>query len=472
MDDPVQKILAALRSPTDADRARIAHAYRVAETMHGSERRKSGEPYIVHPAAIALTLAKIGADTDTIVAGILHDTIEDTPYTLEELERDFGPTVRFLVESVTKLSKLRYQGLERHVESLRRLLVATAADVRVIVIKLADRLHNMETIQFVEERKQLRIAKETLEIYVPIAERLNMGFFKTQLQDASFRIVDPVGYAHAAAYLRERRSEMESELEAARNELHAELTRHGIPAETEMRVKGLASFAQKLKRKRGRADAILDLFAIRIVVDSVEDCYRGLGIVHALWRPVEGRVKDYIAYPKPNGYRSIHTTVTTTHGRVVEVQIRTREMHDAATLGPVSHLAYKHGSVRWLRELGETLAHAEAHLIPQILKDDYLAERIFTFTPKGDAIDLPTGATPVDFAYAIHSDLGDHAVGALVNGKLVPLDTKLKNSDHVEIKTKQSARPNRKWLEFVRTSSARKHIRSTLGHAPRSRASR
>ncbi|MBU6310342.1 RelA/SpoT family protein [Patescibacteria group bacterium] len=469
MTHPSDEIVQAMRQPTDADCARIRQAYDVAERMHGGERRKSGEPYIVHPAAIAKTLATIGADTDTIVAGILHDTIEDTPYTAEEIERDFGSTVRFLVESVTKLSKLRYQGLERHVESLRRLLIATAADIRVIVIKLADRLHNMETLEFVEERKQLRIARETLEIYVPIAERLNMGFFKTQLQDLSFRIVDPTGYADAAAYLETRRSEMEANLNRARLELEEELLHHGIRAETEMRVKGLASFAQKLKRKRGRADAIYDVFAIRIIVESIDDCYRALGVIHALWRPIEGRIKDYIAYPKPNGYRSIHTTVTASNALPVELQIRTREMHEAASLGAVSHLAYKHGSVRWLRELGETLADLDPELIPQILKEDYLAERIFAFTPKDDAIDLPSGATPIDFAYALHSELGDRATHALVNGKLVPLDTPLKNGDRVEIKVRKDGKPNRKWLDSVRTASARKHIRSSLA-ANRARA--
>lgn len=460
---PTDPIVGAMRSPSAEDRALIRRAYDVAERVHGDEKRKSGEPYIVHPLAIARTLAEIGMDGETIAAGILHDTIEDTPYTLAELEHDFGPTVRFLVESVTKLSKLKYRGLTRHVESLRRLLVATAADVRVIIIKLADRLHNMQTIQYVEERKQLRIAQETLEIYVPIAERLGIGYFKAPLQDLSFKIVDPKRYEEADRFMTEKAAEMQEGLLEALKSIKKELGLSGIrDFSTEMRVKGHASFAEKLERKDGDPSKIYDLFAIRIIVPTLGDCYRVLGIVHHVWRPMPGRVKDYIAYPKPNGYRSIHTTVTTPQGLIIEVQIRTKEMHRDAFYGAASHLSYKHGSVGWLRELSETLSESDPEQIPVILRQDYLAERIFTFTPEGDAIDLPIGATPVDFAYAIHSDLGDRATGAVVNGKLVNLDTPLKNGDHVEIKVKKEGVPNRKWLEFVKTAGARKHIRSAL----------
>lgn len=464
MAHPTDIVVEAMRTATATDRECIRRAYDVAERVHGTELRKSGEPYIVHPLAIAHTLAEFGMDRDTVVAGILHDTIEDTPYTLDELVRDFGPTVGFLVESVTKLSKLKYRGLERHVESLRRLLVATASDVRVIVIKLADRLHNMETIQYVDAHKRLRIAQETLEIYVPIAERLGMGFFKSQLQDLAFKVVDPEGYAHAGAFMTQRTSEMQESLTEALKDIKRELGLAGIRDFTsEMRVKGLASFAEKLKKKDGDVDRIYDLFAIRIIVPTLGDCYRVLGVVHSTWRPIPGRVKDYIAYPKPNGYRSIHTAITTPQGLTIEVQIRTSEMHREAQFGAVSHLSYKHGQVKWLAELSETLQESDPEHIPEILKQDYLAERIFTFTPAGDAIDLPAGATPVDFAYAIHSDLGDRATGALVNGKLVTLETELKNGDHVEIKTRKDGTPNRKWLEFVKTVSARKHIRSALG---------
>lgn len=464
MAHPTDSVARIMRDATSADRDVVRRAYDVAERVHGTELRKSGEPYIVHPLAIAQTLAELGMDRDTIVAGILHDTIEDTPYTPAELERDFGATVRFLVESVTKLSKLKYRGLERHVESLRRLLVATAADVRVIVIKFADRLHNMETLEHVEERKQPRIAQETLEIFVPIAERLGMGFFKSRLHDLAFKVIDPKGYADADAYMTQKTSEMQESLIEARKDIKRELGLAGIrDFSTEMRVKGLASFAQKLKKKQGHVEHIYDLFAIRIIVPTVEDCYRVLGVVHNTWRPVPGRVKDYIAYPKPNGYRSIHTAVTTPHGLTIEIQIRTREMHDAAQFGAVSHLSYKHGPAQWLRELSQTLQDAEPEHIPDILREDYLAERIFTFTPVGDAIDLPVGATPVDFAYAIHSDLGDRATGAVVNGKLVNLDSALHNGDHIEIKTRKDGKPNRKWLEFVKTAGARKHIRSGLG---------
>lgn len=478
-----------MREVAPADRAIIVHAYDVAERVHGEERRKSGDPYIVHPEAIANILAELGMDRDTIVAGILHDTIEDTPYTAAELEKEFGPTVRFLVESVTKLSKLKYQGLTRHVESLRRLLVATAADVRVIIIKLADRLHNMETLSHVEERKQRRIAEETLEIYVPIAERLGMGYFKSQLQDLAFKVVDPKGYRNAEAYLTERRDEMEEALEEAVKDIKKELAAaHLTQFKTETRIKNLASFATKLKRKHGKVDKIYDVFALRIIVPTLEDCYRVFGVVHNTWRPVPGRVKDYIAYPKPNGYRSIHTAVTTPRGLVIEVQIRTEEMHRDALFGIASHLSYKGGVLttelehaqwlkraipnlmkvkpigapKWLLDLSDALAETETEHFKEALKQDFFAERIFTFTPKNDAVDLPLGATPIDFAYAIHSDLGDQAVGALVNGKLVNLDTPLKNGDHVEIKVRKNGAPNRRWLEFVKTAGARKHIRSAV----------
>jgi GTP diphosphokinase / guanosine-3',5'-bis(diphosphate) 3'-diphosphatase len=488
-------IVAAMRAPSAEDRATIRHAYDVAERVHGSELRKSGDPYITHPYAIALSLAGLGMDRDTIVAGILHDTIEDTPYTADELEREFGPTVRFLVESVTKLSKLKYQGLTRHVESLRRLLVATAADVRVIIIKLADRLHNMETLEHIEERKRKRIADETLEIYVPIAERLGMGYFKSQLQDLAFKVVDPKGYADAERYLTEKRHEMEEQLDEAVKDIKKELAENKIiQFQTEARIKGMASFAVKLKKKHGKVERVYDLCAIRILVPTVEDCYRVLGVVHNTWRPLAGRVKDYIAYPKPNGYQSIHTAVKTPRGLVVEIQIRTPEMHRHSQFGIASHLAYKagevqpdrahaewirrtmpnlmkikpHGAPKWLRDLTDALAETETESFKEALKQDFFAERIFTFTPKNDAIDLPLGATPVDFAYAVHSDLGDSAVGAIVNSKLVPLDTKLKNGDHVEIKTKKGGRPNRKWLEFVKTAGARKHIRSGTPRTKRS----
>jgi guanosine-3',5'-bis(diphosphate) 3'-pyrophosphohydrolase len=487
MAHPTDSIIAVMRSASAEDRAEIRRAYDVAERVHGAELRKSGEPYIIHPHSIAKILAELGMDRDTIVAGILHDTIEDTPYTAEELEKDFGPTVRFLVESVTKLSKLKYQGLTRHVESLRRLLVATAADVRVIIIKLADRLHNMETLSHVEVRKQLRIAEETLEIYVPIAERLGMGYFKSQLQDLAFKIVDPKGFENAERFMFEKREEMEEDLVEAVKDIKKELAANGIRVfSTETRVKGLASFAQKLQKKHGKIEKIYDLFALRIIVPTVEDCYRVLGVVHNTWRPVAGRVKDYIAYPKPNGYRSVHTAVTTPRGLVIEVQIRTEEMNRESQFGIVSHFAYKqHKPVRgylswirrsvpslskpqpltapkWLRDLSEALADTEEEHFKEALKQDFFAERIFAFTPKNDAIDLPLGATPVDFAYEVHSDLGDTAVGALVNGKLVALNSPLKNGDHVEIRVKKNGSPNRKWLEFVKTAGARKHIRSAL----------
>lgn len=483
-----------MRSPTTADQKLIRDAYDFAEIAHGTELRKSGEPYIIHPRAIALSLAKLGMDTDTIVAGILHDTVEDTPVTPEEIEEKFGKDVRFLVEGVTKLSKLKFRGLDRHVESLRRLLVATAADVRVIIIKLADRLHNMETIEFVAPEKRHRIAEETMEVYVPIAERLGMRSMRTELEDLAFKALDPAHYADTEHKLKERRSEMEEALEADLKDLKRALGEAKISKfRTEMRVKGIRSLDLKLKEKDQDIDKVYDLFALRIILPTVDDCYKVLGIIHALWKPVPSRIKDYIAFPKPNGYRSLHTTIITRHKTVVEIQIRTEEMHIENQFGVASHFNYKSGkkntketsagwfagmlstlmrtkqskqevsSPQWLKEL---TAAADEHVGPQdfeeALKEDFFARRMFVFTPKGDVIDLPIGATPVDFAYAVHSDVGDTMVGARVNGKMVALDDALHNGSVVEVLTKKNGVPNKKWLEFAKTSGAKHHIRAAL----------
>ena len=492
-----------MQSPSAKDREVIRQAYDFAETAHGSELRKSGEPYIIHPRAIALTLARLGMDRDTIVAGILHDTIEDTPVTADELEEKFGHTVRFLAESVTKLSKLKYRGLERHVESLRRLLVATASDIRVIIIKFADRLHNMQTIDFVEPvEKRLRIASETMHVYVPIAERLGIGVIKAQLEDLAMKTLEPEKYHEMAAFLAERAEKAKPALEDAKKELRKALASAGMRKfRIESRVKNTHSFTKKLARKENDPDKVYDILAIRIIVPTVEDCYRAMGVVHALWRPLIGRVKDYIADPKPNGYRSLHTTVITRKKITVEMQIRSEEMQQEAQFGVASHFNYKKSAVslptvdwiksllpsltksvvkpvngnphpipRWLRDLteieGEHLEHKE---FQETLQRDFFAERIFIFTPKGDAIDLPVGATPVDFAYEVHTDLVEKMAGAKVNGKMVQLDTPLHNGNVVEIVTKKSAKPNRKWLEYAKTTRAKRHIRGVLKKLEESR---
>ncbi len=500
MPHPTDDIIRAMQSPSKEDQKAIQDAYEFAKDAHGAELRRSGEPYIIHPRAIAICLAELGMDKDTIVAGILHDTLEDTAATAEEIEKKFGATVRFLVESVTKLSKLKYRGLERHVESLRRLFVATANDIRVIIIKLADRLHNMQTLEHIEpEEKRRRIALETKEVYVPVAERLGMGVVKSKLEDLAFKTLEPARYREMERFLTERGEKEKESLEKALNDLRKELAQAGIRKfHTESRIKNVHSFAAKLARKGNDPDKVYDIFAIRIVVPTLADCYRTLGIVHNIWRPIPGRVKDYIAVAKPNGYRTIHTTIITPHKLIIEVQIRSEEMQKESKFGVAAHFLYKDGkkgsekasaggwawrfvpslmkvargqapketkteaeNPRWLQELNTAAEDFRGgKAFEQALKDDFFAARMFVFTPKGDVIDLPVGATPVDFAYAVHSDVGNRMVGAKVNGKIYPLADPLRNGDIVEILTKKSAKPNKKWIEFAKTSGAKHHIRN------------
>ncbi len=495
MTHPADEIAGALSGASAKDRQLIREAYDFAEQAHGTETRKSGDLYMTHPRAIALTLAKLGMDKETVIAGILHDTIEDTPIQVDEIEKRFGATVRFLVEGVTKLSKLKYRGVERHVESLRRLLVATANDIRVIIIKLADRLHNMQTIQYVEpEEKRQRIAMETMEVYVPIAERLGIGVLKAQLEDLSFKALEPERYRDVAVFLQEKEESSKDALESTVRDIRKSLAENGVRKfHTETRIKSVHSFAKKLARKGNDIDKIHDIFAVRIIVPSIEDCYRALGVVHSLWRPMIGRVKDYIALPKANGYRTLHTTVITPHGITVEIQIRSEEMQRESKFGIASHLVYKNPKERmntagwawqfvpslmkvarghkpdvqnapqWLKELTSAAEEfQEQNAFHEALKQDFFAERMFIYTPKGDVIDLPVGATTVDFAYTIHSDIGDRMMGAKVNGKMTALETRLKNGDMVEILTKKTAKPNKKWLEYAKTSTAKHHIRNAL----------
>lgn len=494
MTHPADDIIKAMPNATTEDCDVIRKAYDFAEKAHGTELRKSGEPYIVHPHAIAIALAKLGMDRDTIVAGILHDTTEDTDTELKEVEEAFGQTVAFIVDSLTKLSKLKYRGLERHVESLRRLLVATASDIRVIIIKLADRLHNMQTIQHLPPEKQHRIALETKEVYVPIAERLGIGLLKAQLDDLAFKTLEPERYQELAAYLKEKADESQNALEETKKEIEGVLAKENITVTLESRIKNIHSYAKKLEKKGGDPDRIYDVFAIRVIVPTVEDCYHALGIIHATWRPVLGRVKDYIAAPKPNGYQTLHTTILSHQGINIEIQIRTEQMHREAKFGVASQFNYKNtvgkknmtttaqwiykllpslmktkpfedeaGAPKWLKELTELeQRHPEYETFEEILKQDFFAERMFAFTPNGDVIDLPVGATPIDFAYAIHSDIGDAMNGAKVNKKMVSLDTSLRNGDVVEIITKKEGKPNKKWLEFAKTASARSHIRAAV----------
>lgn len=503
----VKEILAQLQSPSPEDQILVEKAYEFAKKAHEGHMRYSGEPYFIHPSAVAKHLAELGLDAHTVAAALLHDAIEDAKATPEEVEKEFGAEVLFLVEGVTKLGKHKYQGGERHAESLRRLLVATSADVRVLIIKLADRYHNMMTLEHVPEAKRKRIALETLEIYAPIADRLGMGSMKKELEDLAFPAIDPDAYQHAIEVKKLKRKETDIGLARVQKELQHALARKGLKDfSTSIRLKGLWSLHQKLKRKGDDITRIHDIAALRVVVPTVDDCYTALGVIHAQWKPLPGEFKDYISFPKPNGYQSLHTTVVTAEAGIVEMQVRTKDMHQRAQFGIASHMTYKslaknankntfqRISFPWIKDLVPSLLNLkratpssqtkgatnapdvpqwltdlkEAHIevgadeFVEGLKSDFFSHRIFVFTPIGDVIDLPTESTPVDFAYAIHSDLGDHMQGAKVNGKLVSFDTKLGNGDIIEILKSKSAHPTARWLEYARTSMARRHIRNTL----------
>ena len=507
----VKEIVAEMTGASPEDVAFVEKAYEYSKKAHEGQLRYSGEPYFTHAAATAKILAEYGMDATTIAAGLLHDAIEDGRVSRAEMEKEFGKELLFIVDGVTKLGTHKYRGAERHAESLRRLLVATASDIRVLIVKLADRKHNMQTLEHVPEHKRKRIALETLEIYAPIADRLGMGKMKSTLEDLAFPFVDPDAAVHAAEVRKLKTQETEDGLVKVQKELKQELAKRGLTAfRMDVRMKGLWSLHQKLKRKNDDISLIHDIAALRIIVPTIEDCYTTLGMVHALYKPLPGEFKDYIAFPKPNGYQSLHTTVVTPEAGIVEIQIRTEEMHRRAQFGIASHMTYKQLgkgveklgkdvqksrfsslSFSWVRSLIPSLMKvsrneggapgvtkvppwlaelADAHTevagseeFVEGLKEDFFSHRVFVFTPKGDVIDLPAESTPIDFAYAIHSDLGDHLQGAKVNGKLVSFDTKLGNGDIVEIVRRDSAHPSAKWLEIARTSLARRHIRSTLG---------
>ena len=503
-------ITARMSNPSESDTTLITNAFAFAEDAHRGHFRYSGDPYMSHVSAVGLKLSEMGMGPRTIAAGLLHDVIEDTPKTAEEIRQAFGDEILFLVEGVTKLSSVRYYGTDRHNESLRKLFVATSQDIRVLIIKLVDRLHNMETLSFVPDEKQQRIARETLEVYVPVAHRLGMGRIRKELEDLAFPYVYPEEYQRVTALMRTRVDKLEEQLERERKVLQKRLAESGLADfNTSYRVKGLYSLYHKLRRKNWDINAVYDLLAMRVVVPSVEDCYRTLGIVHELWRPLPGRVKDYIAFPKPNGYQSIHTTVTTQNGVILEIQMRTRKMHQEAEFGVASHIIYKQNDAEgppserparfsslvpilfrpfswrettptnieavrdtphwqkiplWISQIGHMYSKdkSTADEFVEDMRKDFFSSRIFVFTPIGDVVDLPVGATPIDFAYAIHSEVGNHTFGAKVNKKLVQLDTELKNGDIVEIETRKSAKPTKKWLESAKTTLARRRIRAAL----------
>lgn len=519
----IKEIITTLASSSAEENDLVARAYTFAAKAHVKQTRYSGEPYLNHLAHVARMLAEIGMGAQTVAAGLLHDTIEDTEVTPEELRKEFGDEIFFLVQGVTKLGSVRYYGSDRHNESLRKLFVATSQDIRVLIIKLIDRLHNMQTLQHVPAEKQLRIARETLEIYVPVTHRLGMGRIRKELEDLAFPYVYPEEHAHVIALTKHLIKKGENDLEKIRKSLQKRLAESKIlDFHTSFRLKGTYSLYQKLKRREWDMDKIYDYFAIRVVVPNIEQCYQVLGIVHELWRPMPKRVKDYIAFPKPNGYKSLHTTVITPNRTILEVQIRTESMHSEAEYGIASHIMYKNKQVgandattskSWFSSLIPTLfrpfvwrstsadiKESQMRLIqvpdhkeriPQWiqeiadvhkggdekneffrgLKDDFFSYRIFVFTPEGAVVDLPVGASPIDFAYAIHSDLGDHTSGAKVNKKLVGLDSALHNGDIVEIIKNKTNKPTQKWLDYAKTSVARRKIRAALAEQATTRSS-
>lgn len=471
----VNSISDLMKNPNPADLELLTRALAFAEEAHRGQTRFSGEPYIIHPVAVAQTLAEMNLDSQTIVAGLLHDTLEDTSVNKEQLSQAFGPTITFLVEGVTKLGELKYRGTSRHVESLRKLFVAMAEDIRVIMIRLADRLHNIRTLQYVPPDKQKRIAQETLEIYAPLANRLGMWRIKGALEDGSFPYVYPKEYRQVIALRKTKGKESVKKLEKIYRQLAKALATANInQASIDYRIKYLYSLYCKLQRKNMNIDEIYDLSALRVVVNDLPTCYQVLGIIHNLWRPVPGKLKDYISNPKPNGYQSIHTAVFTGDHGIVEIQIRSQQMQHEAEFGIASHLAYDETgkpnqggrltkNLKWINDLIEWQKNVrESEEFIKTLKADFFQNRIFVFTPKGDVIELPAGASALDFAFAIHSDIGQQANAARINGKYSPIDQELKNGQVVEIETRKTNHPTHKWLDIAQTTAAKKHIRYYL----------
>ena len=450
----------------------VTKAYQLAEEAHKDQRRVSGEPYILHPLAVAQILADMKLDTTTITASLLHDVVEDTSYTLDDLKKMFGKEVAFLVDGVTKLSRLNYRTKEdQQLNSMRKMFLAMAKDVRVVVIKLADRLHNMRTLRYMRSDKQKRIAQETLEIFAPLAHRLGIFNIKWELEDLSFRYLEPDKYYDLVDQMKQKRHVREEIVNEAIDVLKKALDEAHIHCEINGRPKHFYSIYKKMKKDNRDLSQVYDLFAIRVIVDDVKDCYGVLGIVHSLWKPLPYRFKDYIAMPKPNNYQSLHTTVIGTRGQPVEIQIRTWEMHRIAEYGVAAHWRYKEGNqtankdafaekMGWLRNLLEWQDTSNPKEFVNALKLDAFSDEVFVFSPRGDVIDLPQGAIPIDFAYRIHTDVGHRCVGAKINGKIVPVDYKLKNGDIVEIITSKVGKPSLDWLNIVGSSESRSKIRS------------
>jgi guanosine-3',5'-bis(diphosphate) 3'-pyrophosphohydrolase len=479
-----QEILNLLKNPSENDIKIISRAFDFSLKSHEKQERFSGEPYFIHPFEVAKILARLQLDASTVAAGLLHDVCEDCQVTGEKtnidekmIKKEFGSEVAFLVSGVTKLGQLKYKGEKEKVENLRRMFLAMAKDIRVVLIKLADRLHNIRTVEFIPKEKQKRFAMETLDVYAPLANRLGMGCIKGELEDMSFPYVFPEEYKKAKDLLKNKYEQKEKNLAKIKYKLTEELKNNDIKdIKIDSRVKHIYSLFKKLKRPEINMDInlIYDLIAIRIIVKNIEDCYRVLGIIHKMWKPLPEKIKDYIALPKPNGYQSLHTTVFADNGNITEIQIRTEEMHKEAESGIAAHWAYDemdkpktdvkfNPSLNWVNQLVDWQKEiSKSKDFWETLKIDFFNDRVFCFTPKGDVIDLPQGATAIDFAYTVHAEIGNQAVGARVNNKFVSLETELKNGDIVEIKTQKNKKPSREWIAHAKTSLARKKIKSAL----------
>jgi len=457
-----------------ADKELLRRAFDFAFNAHQGQHRRSGEDYIVHPLEVAMILAQLQLDEVTIAAALLHDVAEDTKATLEDIEREFGSEIALLVDGVTKLSRIESKTKqEQRADNLRKMFLAMAKDIRVILIKLADRLHNMRTLKYQSSHKQKEIAEDTLEIFAPLAHRLGIFELRWQLEDLALRYLHPEEYYDLVQKINKRRQERERDLEKVIAVLKDKLEEMGIEAEIEGRPKHLYSIYNKIHQKGRELSEIYDLIAVRVIVDSIKDCYAVLGIVHTLWKPIPGRFKDYIAMPKPNMYQSLHTTVIASEGEPFEIQIRTSEMHRTAEYGIAAHWRYKEGKegkegpsdfenrLSWLRQVLEWQQETKDSLeFMDSLKVDLFSDRVYVFTPKGNVVELPAGSVPLDFAYKVHTEVGHQCVGAKVNGRLVPLNYKLRTGDIVEIITRQGSTPSRDWINIVRSSQAKNKIRT------------
>ncbi len=474
-EDVAEKVL---RHHPEASAELMQRGYVVSAKYHKGQVRMNGEPYLTHPLEVANILADIRLDTVTVTAGLLHDVLEDTLISADELRKQFGDEVFQIVDGVTKISQVRFTSRhQKQAENFRKMLLAMVSDIRVLFVKLADRLHNMRTLQYMPPEDRERISQETLEIYAPLAHRLGMAKIRGELEDLSFSFLDPAAYQHTVALIEARRAVSQDFIEETKHTIERELGEHHIPARLESRIKRIYGVFNKMKRQKIGIDEVFDFIAIRVITDTVKNCYTILGILHNLWKPVPGRIKDYIAIPRPNLYQSLHTSVIGKNGQPFEIQIRTQEMHRIAEEGVAAHWKYKEGNLgvvegeeqfRWLRQLIDSQNEiSDPREFLSSLKVDLYPDEVYCFTPTGEVITLPREATPVDFAYAIHTEIGHHCVGAKVNSRIVPLRHKLRNGEIVEVLTSKDASPSRDWLSFVKTGRARNRIKHWINQKER-----